>query len=253
MVRAQLSATFMSCVTMTTVDDRARVEILDEREDLATGLGIEIAGRLVGQQDRRIDRQRSRDRHALALTARQLLGQMREAGGRAARASSSSVARSWTFDARPAAEMQRQPDILQTRQRRQQVEELKDEPDLVAPHARQRIVGQTGERFAVDPDLAGRRTVEAANEVEQRGLPGARRPDDRHHLASRDRQRDVVEGGDVAFAWELFGNALELDDVVHGAWLPADYVNTFTKVSNVVDFAPMYNSRGCHDRDLYAR
>ena len=75
---------FMSCVTIRTVAAEAGVEVADEREDLVAGLRVEIAGRLVGEQDRRIDRQRARDGDALALAARQLVGQMRRGGGRAA-------------------------------------------------------------------------------------------------------------------------------------------------------------------------
>ena len=108
--------------------------------------------------------------------------------------------------------MQRQADVLEARERRQQVEELEDEADLVAPDPRQVVVGQAAERFAVDADLAGGRAIEAADQVEQRRLAGAGRPDDRDHLAARDRQRDVVERDDVALAFELFGDVVEVND-----------------------------------------
>ena len=107
--------------------------------------------------------------------------------------------------------MQRQADVFEARQGRQQVEELEDEADLVAPHARQLIVGQAGERFAVDADLAGGRAVEAADQIEQRRLAGAGRADDRDHLAARDGEADGVERDDVAFAGELLGDVVERD------------------------------------------
>ena len=107
--------------------------------------------------------------------------------------------------------MQRQPDVLETGERRQQVEELEDEADLVPPHSRQIVVGETREQLAVDPHVARACGVEAADEVEQRGLAGSRRPDDRHHLAAIDRQRDVVERDDAALAVELLGDGEELD------------------------------------------
>ena len=40
--------------------------------DLVGGLRVEVAGRLVGQQDRRVVDQRARDRHALLLAAGEL-------------------------------------------------------------------------------------------------------------------------------------------------------------------------------------
>src|SRR5258707_354166 len=79
------------------------------------------------------------------------------------------------------------------RQRRQQVEELEDEADLVAADSREVVVGQPGERFAVDADLAGRGTVEAADQIEERRLAGAGRSDNREHLAARDREADGIE------------------------------------------------------------
>ena len=50
---------------------------LEQRHDLEAGLGLEVAGRLVGQQDRRVVHERARDGDALALSARQLVGPMR--------------------------------------------------------------------------------------------------------------------------------------------------------------------------------
>ena len=146
----------MSCVTMTTVEPRRCVQIANQRENLLAGVRVEIAGRLVGEQDRRIDRQRARDRDALALAAGQLLRQVLQAVAELHQ--SQQLARALVdLLARPAAQVQRQADVLEARQRRQQVEELKDEADLVAPDARQLVVGQAGERLAVDADLAGGR------------------------------------------------------------------------------------------------
>ena len=45
------------------------VQAIEERHDFDAGLRIEVAGRLVGEQDRRVVDQRARDGDALALTA----------------------------------------------------------------------------------------------------------------------------------------------------------------------------------------
>ena len=47
----------------------ASMQPREQRHDLGAGLRIEVAGRLVGEQDRRVVDQRPRDRHALALAA----------------------------------------------------------------------------------------------------------------------------------------------------------------------------------------
>ena len=118
--------------------------------------------------------------------------------------------------ARPAAQVQRQADVLEARQGRQQVEELEDEADLVAADAGQRVVRQAAQGFAVDGDDAGGGAIESAEQVEQRGLSRARGSDDRDHLAAGDGESDRVEGGHLAFAFELFRDAVEGDGSVDG-------------------------------------
>src|SRR4051812_16176847 len=56
-------------------DDRvaARRELAEEVEDFAAGLRVEISGRLVGEQQRRLVDQRACDRDTLALTAGELV------------------------------------------------------------------------------------------------------------------------------------------------------------------------------------
>jgi hypothetical protein len=59
------------------------VQLVQQREDPLAGAAVEVAGRLVGEHDRRAAEQRPRDRHALALAARQrgrhLIGAVAEA------------------------------------------------------------------------------------------------------------------------------------------------------------------------------
>ena len=80
-VRSQLSATPESWVTITMVACRRGVQIANERQDLLAGLGIQVAGRLVGQQDGRVGGQGACNRDALALAARELIRQVVEAVG----------------------------------------------------------------------------------------------------------------------------------------------------------------------------
>ena len=60
-------------------DDRAAVvgRAAQEPEDRGARLGVEVAGRLVGQHERRVVDQRASDRQALLLAAAELVGQPR--------------------------------------------------------------------------------------------------------------------------------------------------------------------------------
>ena len=84
------------------------------------------------------------------------------------------------------------------------------------PNSGQIIVGQVGKAFAVDADLTGGRPIETADEIQEGRLAGAGWADDRNHLATRDREGDGVEGDDVAFACEPFGDGVEGDHRSHG-------------------------------------
>src|SRR3546814_10894240 len=47
------------------------VQFVEQRHDLGAGVAVQIAGRLVAEQDRRVRHQRARNRHALALATGQ--------------------------------------------------------------------------------------------------------------------------------------------------------------------------------------
>src|SRR5690606_27727908 len=85
--------------------------------------------------------------------------------------------------ARPAPYQQRHGDVLERAELRQQMVELVDEPEhAVAEHAALAL-RQASDVLAVDLDQARRRSIEAAEQVQQRALARARSADDRHLLA----------------------------------------------------------------------
>src|SRR5262249_12601519 len=97
--------------------------------------------------------------------------------------------------------------------RREEVEVLEDEPDPLAPDARQ---GRLVERRDVDPveEIAtARRPVEAAEDVHERRLPRARVAHDGDELAPFDPQADAGERAhlDVAESIDL-GDVPDVDD-----------------------------------------
>ena len=67
-------------------DDHRRpraVDAVQQLHDPDRGLGIEVAGRLVGQQQRRMVDERARHRHALLLAAGELVGEVAQLGQQA--------------------------------------------------------------------------------------------------------------------------------------------------------------------------
>ena len=164
---------------------------------MAPGRAVEVPGRLVGEQERRIVRERARDRDALLFSARQLrrvvMAAFREPDLLEERR------RSGPGAAHPG-NLHRNEHVLERRQRRQQVEELEDESDSPPAQPCERILVERRDVDAVDRNLSRRRGVEAGDEAEQRGLAAAGRPGDRHHLAGGHDEIQRVQDGECAAA-----------------------------------------------------
>ena len=67
------------CVTTTHGHAALAVELDDELVHLLAGVGVEVAGRLVGEEHARLHDERARQRHALLLAAGQLARAMGQA------------------------------------------------------------------------------------------------------------------------------------------------------------------------------
>ena len=114
-------------------------ELLEQRHHLQAGVRVEVAGRLVGQDEARPVDQRAGDRHPLLLAARELAGVVVEPLAEAdplqrlrGAAPAARAGRSPRVD-------QRQLDVLQRGGARQQVEALEDEAERPAAHLGQRV------------------------------------------------------------------------------------------------------------------
>ena len=128
---------FGSCVTRTSVTLRACAYLQQQVDDVPAVRAVEIAGRLVGQDQRRIVGQRARDRDALLLAARELRRVVMPAIVQPDFVEQRLRARRRIP---PAGDLHRHQDVLERRQRRHQVEELEDEADLLAAQPRQRVL-----------------------------------------------------------------------------------------------------------------
>ena len=87
---------------------------------------------------------------------------------------------------------------------------------MAAPAQRREVAHvQAAEVGALDDDFAGRRRVEPAGEVEQRGLAGARRAHDGDELAGCDRQADRAQRVDRGLAASMHArHRAQLEDVL---------------------------------------
>jgi hypothetical protein len=91
----------------------------------------------------------------------------------------------------------------------------KDDADMLSAPARQLVLAQFVHRFSEHEDFAPRRTVDAGDHVEQRGLAAARWADDRHKLTWADLKRNMLENVNFTAADRIaFDDIAQLDSSV---------------------------------------
>ena len=127
------------------------VQPLQQREDFRRRLRIEVAGRLVGDEQRRIGDDRAGDRDALLLAAGELPRIVLSPGRRARRCERGHDVLA-ALRLRELRQQQRQLDVLERRQHRDQVVELEDEPDVPRAPRGERALGQAADLGVADPD-----------------------------------------------------------------------------------------------------
>ena len=149
---------------------------LQEAQHFGAGDGIEVAGGLVGEHQRRFGDERTRDGDALLLAARQFIRPVRETFLESQRRRQHVEPLTVGLLTRQS---QRHEDVLLGGEHRQQVEALEDEADLVAAQHGQLIVVHGGDVGTVEHDMTARGRVESGERVHERGLAGAGRAHDR--------------------------------------------------------------------------
>src|SRR5260370_3311401 len=124
------------------------------------------------------------------------------------------------------SQQQWQLDILERGQHRNQVVELKDEPDMTRAPARQVTLFHSGNFLATDRDSPGRGMVDTGDQVQHRGLARSRGPHYRDEAPGRNLHGDIVKRADFELvALVNSGHVLELDCVffVHNRFCPLFY------------------------------
>jgi hypothetical protein len=167
------------------------VDAVEQLHDPNGRVRVEVARRLVADEERRVVDERARDRDALLLAARELVGErvrlVRETDHRQ---------HLWHLlaDRRAvlALHLQRVGHVLGGGAARQQLEVLEDAADVAAQHRHLRRL-EAAELAAADHHLAARRLELLQQQPDQRRLPRAGGADDEHELALVDVERDVVQ------------------------------------------------------------
>ena len=186
------------------------MHLLEQRHDLVRVLAVEISRGLVGQQDARIVRKTPRDRHSLALAAGEFCRQMIEPVGHA-HGLQQFACTPLALTHRPGRFKHGHLHVFQGGQRRQQVEALEDEANVLRTKSCR--VRQARHRLASKADLPAIRRVECAQQVEQRGLPAAAGADDGNELPLVNLQADAAQGKHMP-AVELTMHILDFEE--HG-------------------------------------
>src|SRR6266545_3592057 len=96
----------------------------------------------------------------------------------------------------PARNLHRHEDVFERRQRRDEMEELEHEADLLATQLRKRVFAELRDVGIVDEDFAGAWRIEAGKQSEQRRLAAARRTDDRQKAPRGNRECQRMQDGE---------------------------------------------------------
>ncbi len=168
------------------------VEAVEQLHDLDAHLGIQVAGRLVGEEDLRVARDGAGDGHALALAA----GELRREVARAVREAHLLQHGLGPLPALRGGDLaveQGQLHVVQHVQGTDQVEALEDEAQPPVPEGGQLLVAHARRVHPVDLDRAGGGQVQQAHEVQQGGLPATGGAHDAEELAAPHLQVHVLQ------------------------------------------------------------
>src|SRR5262245_47584834 len=188
------------------------VELAEQIHHRLAAARVEVAGRLVGEQDQRLARDRARNRHALLLTSRQLTGQvlgpMSHADPFQGRRDSLLA-----LGGAHAAIGQRQFYVFEHGEIADEIEALKDESNLAIADARALRSGELGDRPPIELVGAFSRRVQQAQNRQQCRFSTARWARDGDVLAPIDLDLDARQSVRLDLVGhEYFGDSVQLDE-----------------------------------------
>ena len=173
------------------------LQIEQQRGDRLGGGAIEIACRLVAQQQPRAAHQRAGQRDALLLAARQLARQMRRRDARAR--PDRRAARAWaSLPASAGPTSVGTSTFSSTLHCGSRQWSWKTNPISLLRNAASSFGGQAERIHAAKRHRPGRRRLERAENVKKRALAASRRSHDRRSIAGRKRQRNIGQHRHIA-------------------------------------------------------
>ncbi len=175
-------------------DHRASFEVQtgENPKHVLGGVRVEVARRLVRQNQRRIGHDRARHRDALLLAPGELGGKVVHTAGHAHRLQRERGPPP-ALAAIQAGVGERQLDIGDRGRARHEVEALEDEADLAVAQVREVVLVELAGVHAVDQVAPGGGYVQAAEDVHECALATARAAHDRDEVAALDAQRDAAQ------------------------------------------------------------
>jgi hypothetical protein len=197
-------------VTSSTPAPRSR-DLAQQLDDLAAARAVEVAGRLVGEDQPRFAHESARDRDALQLAAgkrlRCLLGLCGDPDALEPRPRLGARLARWC-----AGEHELQGDVLERRDASHQLGTLVDEAYVALQVVAGLTLGQRGDRAPVEADLALVGVEQGGDEQQHCRLARAAGPVQSQHLAGMEREGCAVDGADLlAAATVALDYALQLE------------------------------------------
>ena len=176
---------------------------------------VEVAGRLVGEQQARLQNQRPGQRDPLLLAARELAGLVIEAVAEPDDLQHLARLGLGLF-ARLAMDQARHRGVLQRGEFGQEVMELEDEADAVVAEAGQVLLAHREGVLSLEQHRPGGRRIERADHVQERALAHAAGADERGHLAGLEAEAGAAQDVDLLLAQPVrFVHAARFDERSH--------------------------------------
>ena len=176
-------------------------ELVEQRHEVLGSPRIQVARRLVREQQRRRRHEGARDRDALALTAGKLVRSvLHPVAQPQATQQFGTPAPRFSLRVVILREPERQQDVFKRGHSRQEVEALKDETDIAVAQARKLLIVHAGHRLAEQAVLAEIRSVQTPEYVHQGRLARTRRPHHGYEVSALDLDIDVIERVHPRFA-----------------------------------------------------
>ena len=174
------------------------VELHQEVHDIIGGLGIQIAGGLVGPHDGRTVHQAPGDGHPLLLATAELGGLLMGLlfqSDHLQHLQRADPCLRWFHPPHQERELH----VLHGGQHREEIEELEDEPHAMRPESGLLVVGHGVQELPLEVDCPLVEVVQPAQTVQHGGLSATAGSHDPHHLSRTYRQIDPPESMNLHF------------------------------------------------------